>query len=219
MTGRVADGLILQLADPDLIRWFVGQVREAAAAAGRDPPSIRVQAAAPAHVGDVELGRERTRWFPALVSQPRRRPRQQVPARAAARSADRLHLGPDRLRLPPPRRGRLVQRGVRRRRGHRPVLRPRRGRRPRREAARAGGRRRRPVQPVPDERRRGSAARGLRPRRHPGRPRLTRSICRDRLARRSGWRRPAPCLTMTSHPATGSRWRTSDGRIDVEAWR
>ena len=30
MTGRVADGLILQLADPDLIRWFVGQVHEAA---------------------------------------------------------------------------------------------------------------------------------------------------------------------------------------------
>ena len=37
MTGRVADGIILQLADPDLIRWFVGQVREAAAGAGRDP--------------------------------------------------------------------------------------------------------------------------------------------------------------------------------------
>jgi len=68
MTGRVADGLILQLADPDLIRWFVGQVRDAASAAGRDPASIRVQAAAPAHVGTRELGRERTRWFPALVS-------------------------------------------------------------------------------------------------------------------------------------------------------
>jgi probable F420-dependent oxidoreductase len=68
MTGRVADGLILQLADPDLILWFVGQVREAATAAGRDPASIRVQAAAPAHVGDVALCRERTRWFPALVS-------------------------------------------------------------------------------------------------------------------------------------------------------
>ena len=39
MTGRVADGLILQLADPDLIRWFVGQVRDAATAAGRDPAS------------------------------------------------------------------------------------------------------------------------------------------------------------------------------------
>ena len=54
MTGRVADGVILQLADPDLIRWFVGQVREAAAAAGRDPASIKVQAAAPAHVGTRE---------------------------------------------------------------------------------------------------------------------------------------------------------------------
>jgi probable F420-dependent oxidoreductase len=68
MAGRVADGLILQLADPDLIRWFVGQVRDAARAAGRDPDAIRVQAAAPAHVGARELGRERTRWFPALVS-------------------------------------------------------------------------------------------------------------------------------------------------------
>src|SRR4029450_7364984 len=35
MTGRIADGVILQLADPDLIRWFVDQVRAAAAAAAR----------------------------------------------------------------------------------------------------------------------------------------------------------------------------------------
>src|SRR5919198_4128933 len=68
MTGRVADGVILQLADPDLIRWFVGQVREAEIAAGRSAGSVRVQAAAPAHVGDPDLCRERTRWFPALVS-------------------------------------------------------------------------------------------------------------------------------------------------------
>ena len=68
MTGRIADGVILQLADPDLVRWFVGQVRDAASAAGRDPSSILVQAAAPAHIGDLELCRERTRWFPALVS-------------------------------------------------------------------------------------------------------------------------------------------------------
>jgi probable F420-dependent oxidoreductase len=68
MTGRVADGVILQLADADLIRWFVGQIREAEAAAGRAAGSVKVQAAAPAHVGPHELGRERTRWFPALVS-------------------------------------------------------------------------------------------------------------------------------------------------------
>ena len=68
MTGRIADGLILQLADPDLIRWFVAQLREAETVAGRPAGSVRVQAAAPAHVGPRELGRERTRWFPALVS-------------------------------------------------------------------------------------------------------------------------------------------------------
>jgi probable F420-dependent oxidoreductase len=68
MTGRVADGLILQLADPDLIRWFVDQVRDSARAAGRDPATISVQSAAAAYVGPRELGRERTRWFPALVS-------------------------------------------------------------------------------------------------------------------------------------------------------
>ena len=68
MTGRVADGVILQLADPDLIRWFVGQVRAAEAAAGRPAGSVQVQSAAPAHFGDLELCHERTRWFPALVS-------------------------------------------------------------------------------------------------------------------------------------------------------
>ncbi|HXR27479.1 MAG TPA: LLM class flavin-dependent oxidoreductase, partial [Candidatus Baltobacteraceae bacterium] len=68
MIGRIADGVILQLADPDLIRWFVSQLHDAAAAAGRDPASIKVMAAAAAYVGPLAEGRERTRWFPALVS-------------------------------------------------------------------------------------------------------------------------------------------------------
>jgi probable F420-dependent oxidoreductase len=68
MTGRIADGVILQLADPDLIRWFVSMVRAAAARAGRDPAAIRVMAAAPLHIGPTDTGRDRTRWFPALVS-------------------------------------------------------------------------------------------------------------------------------------------------------
>jgi probable F420-dependent oxidoreductase len=68
MTGRIADGVILQLGDPDLIAWLVGQVRAAEAAAGRPAGSVRIQAAAPAHVGELEDCRERTRWFPALVS-------------------------------------------------------------------------------------------------------------------------------------------------------
>jgi len=67
LTGRIADGAMLQIGDPDLVRWFVSQVRDSAAAAGRDPNAIRVMAAAPAHIGDVADGRDRTRWFPALV--------------------------------------------------------------------------------------------------------------------------------------------------------
>jgi probable F420-dependent oxidoreductase len=68
LTARVGDGLVLQLGDPNLIRWFVGQLREAAQAAGRDPAQIEVMAAAPAHVGDIDTCRDRVRWFPALVS-------------------------------------------------------------------------------------------------------------------------------------------------------
>ncbi len=94
MTGRVADGVILQLADPDLIRWFTGQVRDAADAAGRDPASIQVQAAAPAHVGPRDLGRERTRWFPALVSNHvvdlvTKYPREQLPPALTGYISDR----------------------------------------------------------------------------------------------------------------------------------
>ena len=94
MTGRIADGLILQLADPDLIGWFVTQLREAEAAAGRPPGSVRVQSAAPAHVGARELGRKRTRWFPALVSNHvvdlvNRYPREQLPQALTGYVSDR----------------------------------------------------------------------------------------------------------------------------------
>jgi len=67
--GRVADGIILQLADPDIIRWCMGFVRASAEAAGRDPDAIEVMAAAPAYVSDdVAAARDKVRWFPALVS-------------------------------------------------------------------------------------------------------------------------------------------------------
>ena len=68
LTARIADGLILQLAEPDLIRWFVGQLRDACRAIGRDPDEVKVMSAAPAHVGEIDSCRDRVRWFPALVS-------------------------------------------------------------------------------------------------------------------------------------------------------
>jgi len=67
LTGRVADGAMLQIGDPDLIRWFVSQVRDSATEAGRDPAAVAVMAAAPAHLGDLATCRDRVRWFPALV--------------------------------------------------------------------------------------------------------------------------------------------------------
>jgi probable F420-dependent oxidoreductase len=67
LTGRVADGAMLQIGDPDLVGWFVSQVRASAGEAGRDPSAVRVMAAAPAHVGDLAECRDRVRWFPALV--------------------------------------------------------------------------------------------------------------------------------------------------------
>jgi probable F420-dependent oxidoreductase len=68
VTGRIADGAVLQLADPSLVRWCVGLLGEGARAAKRDPKDVKVMVAAPAHVGKKSDVRERVRWFPAMVS-------------------------------------------------------------------------------------------------------------------------------------------------------
>lgn len=69
LAGRVADGVILQFADPDLIEWCCGFVREGAKQAGRDYSKIEIMAAAPVWVdSDLNKCRDRVRWFPALVS-------------------------------------------------------------------------------------------------------------------------------------------------------
>jgi probable F420-dependent oxidoreductase len=69
LAGRLADGVILQFADPDLIAWCLGFVKKGAEEAGRDWRKIEVMAAAPVWVSDdLKVARERVRWFPALVS-------------------------------------------------------------------------------------------------------------------------------------------------------
>lgn len=68
MTGRVADGFILQLADPQILKWTLSTVREAAAEAGRDPDEITVAVVAPAYVGDdLAHQRDQLRWFGGMV--------------------------------------------------------------------------------------------------------------------------------------------------------
>ena len=72
MTGQVADGYILQLADPDVAAWTIKAVREAAEQAGRDPGSVTFCVAAPAYVTDgspdqLAHAREQCRWFGGMV--------------------------------------------------------------------------------------------------------------------------------------------------------
>jgi probable F420-dependent oxidoreductase len=68
LTGRIADGAMLQIGNPDLVRWFVSQVRASATESGRDANAVSIMAAAAAYVGDRATARDRVRWFPALVS-------------------------------------------------------------------------------------------------------------------------------------------------------
>jgi probable F420-dependent oxidoreductase len=68
LVGQQADGFILQTADPDIARWTIGAVREAASDAGRDPADITMCVAAPAYVGtDVPHQRDQLRWFGGMV--------------------------------------------------------------------------------------------------------------------------------------------------------
>ena len=68
MIGQVADGFILQLADPAIVRWTVERVKQAAEAAGRDPAAVSIVVAAPAYVGDdLDHQRDQCRWFGGMV--------------------------------------------------------------------------------------------------------------------------------------------------------
>jgi probable F420-dependent oxidoreductase len=72
LTGRQADGYILQLADPFLTEWMVKAVRQAAVDAGRDPAGVTICVAAPAYVTDGSpeahaRGLDQCRWFGGMV--------------------------------------------------------------------------------------------------------------------------------------------------------
>jgi probable F420-dependent oxidoreductase len=69
VAGRVGDGVIIQLADPEIITWIMDTARRAAEEAGRDPSQLKCIVGAPSHVtDDLADAREQVRWFPAMVS-------------------------------------------------------------------------------------------------------------------------------------------------------
>jgi len=72
LAGEVGDGFILQLADPSIVEWTIGAVRDAAKTAGRDPDQLTICVAAPAYVTDGSAehrqhAREQCRWFGGMV--------------------------------------------------------------------------------------------------------------------------------------------------------
>ena len=69
IAGRHGDGVIIQLADPDIIQWTMDTARKAAEEAGRDPAALKCIVCAPSHISDdIAAAREQVRWFPAMVS-------------------------------------------------------------------------------------------------------------------------------------------------------
>ncbi len=69
VAGRVGDGVIIQLADPDIITWIMDTARASAEEAGRDPSELQCIVCAPSHISDdIADAREQVRWFPAMVS-------------------------------------------------------------------------------------------------------------------------------------------------------
>ena len=69
VAGRQGDGVIIQLADPDIIQWIMSTARQAAEEAGRDPAALKCIVSAPSHISDdLADAREQVRWFPAMVS-------------------------------------------------------------------------------------------------------------------------------------------------------
>jgi probable F420-dependent oxidoreductase len=68
VAGRVADGVIIQLADPEIIQWTMATARSAAEEAGRDPAELKCFVCAPSKVSDdIAQARDEVRWFPAMV--------------------------------------------------------------------------------------------------------------------------------------------------------
>jgi probable F420-dependent oxidoreductase len=72
MTGHIADGFILQLADTAIAKWTIDAVKSAASDAGRNPDEVTICVAAPAYVTDgsasqLQEARDQCRWFGGMV--------------------------------------------------------------------------------------------------------------------------------------------------------
>ena len=141
LTGRQADGFILQLADPFLTEWMVEACARRPSTRAATRSADRSASRRPAYVGDDPAAHARARPVPLVRRhgrQPRRRPRRAATASAPAwcpRALTDYIKAREQLRLRPPRPGRQSRHRLRARRDRRPVLPDRPARGARREAA------------------------------------------------------------------------------------
>ena len=89
LAGKIGDGVILQLADPDVIEWCLGFVREGAKEAGRDPSKIEVMSAAAVWVSKEMCIRDRS----GFVGMEARRWRAAKTRRSSAENLERISGG------------------------------------------------------------------------------------------------------------------------------
>ena len=144
--------MILQFADPQLIKWCLGFVREGAEEAGKDWSTFHVMSAAPALLRTIsELARAQVRWFPAMVSNHVVDLVSKYPLMSSRLSSRCMYESPG-LRLSGAWTRRRAPRRIRHRRSGRSLLRDRLAGTVRRTAARFDRRGRNRVQHLPDDR-------------------------------------------------------------------
>jgi probable F420-dependent oxidoreductase len=67
--GKFADGVILQAADPSIVKWSIDIVRKSAREAGRDPRKLHFVVAATSYVSkDIKKARDECRYYAGVVA-------------------------------------------------------------------------------------------------------------------------------------------------------
>lgn len=68
--GQIADGVVLQIGAPSVIKWCIQHIRAGAEKMGRDMRDIDIVAATACCIsrGDIQAARNQVRWLPAMVS-------------------------------------------------------------------------------------------------------------------------------------------------------
>jgi probable F420-dependent oxidoreductase len=67
--GQFADGVIIQIGEPNIVKWSLNFIRKGVESAGRDIREIDIVAFTTAYVSeDLAKARKMVRWYPATVS-------------------------------------------------------------------------------------------------------------------------------------------------------